>query len=378
MVVSVIKIDIDYVKSIHSSIKPTQHRIATIKNEGSILSASIDPKILRRNNIDMRLRRAVQNLEQIEHRLRDLDRMIEGVTDKYSLAEQHLVRLASAIRNDLTSHTPNYFELLNSFEKFIGANEKLLLKIKDILNRFTFEEMRKRREKYSQVLPYDHPLGETYSPTRHQNKREDEGPGFKKTLASILLDVIPGVGNLKSAKELYTGKDMVTGEDTSRVMAFIGMIPGVGNAAKGIKAGAKTVDAVGDLKKLDKVQDAAKVTGNAPVPSKPGGGSNPNDFVNPHSEKHLYDPSRPSTPNRTQYGENVDVGKLRQETMTNPDTAYSNWPNPNNPNTQRISKYYKEFDGNISTPDTPTGSHRVFENLDNPTRSSHFPYVPRK
>ncbi|WCF08120.1 hypothetical protein NDS46_28330 [Paenibacillus thiaminolyticus] len=92
----------------------------------------------------------------------------------------------------------------------------------------------------------------------------------------------------------------------------------------------------------------------------------------------MYDPSRPSTPNRSQYGEDVDVGKLRQETMTNPDKAYSNWPNPNNPNTQRITKYYKEFDGNISTPDTPTGSHRVFENLDDPTRSSHFPYVPRK
>ncbi|WP_435924041.1 RHS repeat-associated core domain-containing protein [Paenibacillus sp. DYY-L-2] len=129
---------------------------------------------------------------------------------------------------------------------------------------------------------------------------------------------------------------------------------------------------------LDLQMFASKGTGDAPVPTKPGGGSNPSDFVNPHSEKHMYDPSRPSTPNRSQYGEDVDVGRLRQETMTNPDKAYSNWPNPNNPNTQRITKYYKEFDGNISTPDTPTGSHRVFENLDDPTRSSHFPYVPRK
>nr|WP_240480127.1 hypothetical protein [Paenibacillus fonticola] len=120
-----------------------------------------------------------------------------------------------------------------------------------------------------------------------------------------------------------------------------------------------------------------KTKGNAPVPTKPGGGSNPSDFVNPHSEKHMYDPSKPSTPNRSQYGEDVDVRKLRQETMTNPDKAYSNWPNPNNPNPNRITKYYKEFDGNVSTPDTPTGSHRVFEHLDDPTRSSHFPYVPR-
>lgn len=118
-------------------------------------------------------------------------------------------------------------------------------------------------------------------------------------------------------------------------------------------------------------------TGKAPVPTKPGGGSNPKNFVNPHSEKHLYDPSKPSTPNRSQYGKDVDVEKLRQETMTNPDKAFSNWPNPNNPNPNRITKYYKEFDGNISTPDTTTRSHRIFEHLDDPTRSSHFPYVPR-
>ncbi|WP_372776473.1 hypothetical protein [Paenibacillus sp. 79R4] len=117
--------------------------------------------------------------------------------------------------------------------------------------------------------------------------------------------------------------------------------------------------------------------GNAPVPTKFDGGSNPKDFVNPHSEKYLYNPSKPSTPNRSQYGKDVDVEKLRQETMINPDKAFSNWPNPNNPNPNRITKYYKEFDGNISIPDTPTGSHRVFEHLDEPTRSSHFPYVPR-
>ncbi|WP_363551568.1 pre-toxin TG domain-containing protein [Caldifermentibacillus hisashii] len=164
-------------------------------------------------------------------------------------------------------------------------------------------------------------------------------------------------------------------------------------AYAGIGAAERTVkDAFSDAKdliqrikntKLDE-QDvgeaggATKGTGNAPVPTKQGGGSNPNDFVNPHSEKHMYDPSRPSTPNRSQYGEDVDVAKLRQETITNPDKAYSNWPNPNNPNPNKITKYYKEFDGNISTPDTPTGSHRVFENLYNPTRSTHFPYVPRK
>ncbi|MCY9697918.1 RHS repeat-associated core domain-containing protein, partial [Paenibacillus alginolyticus] len=119
--------------------------------------------------------------------------------------------------------------------------------------------------------------------------------------------------------------------------------------------------------------------GNGSVPQKQGGGSYRPDFVNDHSyNRHKNNPDTPSTKSKSQYGENVDVGELRRNTMENPDKAYSNWPNPNNPNPNRITKYEKEYDENISTPDTPTGSHRVFENLDDPSSSSHFPYVPRK
>ncbi|BDG48942.1 pre-toxin TG domain-containing protein [Parageobacillus sp. KH3-4] len=122
-----------------------------------------------------------------------------------------------------------------------------------------------------------------------------------------------------------------------------------------------------------------KGTGKPPVPTKPNGGMDEGDFVNEHSKKHMYDPTKLSTPKKTQYGKDVDVKKLREDTMSNPDRAYSNWPgNPNNPNKQRITKYEKEYGGNISTSDTPTGHHRVFENLDNPSKSTHFPYVPRQ
>ncbi|UJW56105.1 pre-toxin TG domain-containing protein [Bacillus sp. A116_S68] len=191
---------------------------------------------------------------------------------------------------------------------------------------------------------------------------------------SAVVDFVPVVGNLKAGIEAATGYDPLTGrrlEPWERAVSG-GAILG-GAAVKGASKVAKFA------KNADNVGDVARVsTGNAPVPIKQGGGSNPKDFVNPHSEKHMYDPSRPSTPNRSQYGENVDVSKLRKETVANPDKAYSNWPNPNNPNPNKITKYYKEFEGNISTPNTPTGSHRVFDNIGNPTRSSHFPYVPRK
>ncbi|WP_330218274.1 hypothetical protein, partial [Ornithinibacillus contaminans] len=198
-------------------------------------------------------------------------------------------------------------------------------------------------------------------------------------------------GFLKDAADFLFMDDIRTLADPNasvldKSIAFISLIPNpFGKAVKGVKLGVDAATSLGrkadDVKAVVKGVEKAggtKGTGNAPVPTKPGGGSNPKDFVNPHSEKHMYDPSRPSTPNRSQYGEDVDVAKLRQETMTNPDKAYSNWTNPNNPNPNKITKYYKKFDENISTPDTPTGSHRVFENLDDPTRSSHFPYVPRK
>ncbi|MCM3340840.1 contractile injection system protein, VgrG/Pvc8 family [Paenibacillus sp. MER TA 81-3] len=173
-------------------------------------------------------------------------------------------------------------------------------------------------------------------------------------------------------------QNMIDTEDWNGIAKGVGNSIVSGITDKGIGKVVKLKSGSGGKGNSGKNEKSSnKGTGKTPVPTKPGGGSNPKDFVNPHSEKHLYDPSRPSTPNRSQYGKDVDVEKLRQETMTNPDKAFSNWPNPNNPNPNRITKYYKEFDGNISTPDTSTGSHRVFEHLDDPTRSSHFPYVPR-
>lgn len=108
---------------------------------------------------------------------------------------------------------------------------------------------------------------------------------------------------------------------------------------------------------------------NPPVPKKPGG-STDTDFISPHAIKHKYDPSRPSTKNRTQFGEDVDVGEVRRQTMTDPDNIYSDVRS-------QSTAYEKEFGGNISTPDTPTPHSRVYDNPD-PTRSTQFPYVPRR
>lgn len=51
---------------------------------------------------------------------------------------------------------------------------------------------------------------------------------------------------------------------------------------------------------------------------------NKSSFINEHAyDRHKYNPKKKSTPNDTQYGRNVDVKKLREETMNNYDNKWS-------------------------------------------------------
>ncbi|RST56910.1 hypothetical protein D5F11_025590 [Siminovitchia terrae] len=104
---------------------------------------------------------------------------------------------------------------------------------------------------------------------------------------------------------------------------------------------------------------------------KKNGGSNANDFISGHSQKHMYNPNTVSTPKKTQYGKDINVSELRRDTMLNPDSVdYDDIRN--------TIAYKKNYDFNISTPDTPTGQHRIFINLNNPSRHSQFPYFRKK
>ncbi|MBE0336165.1 WXG100 family type VII secretion target [Paenibacillus sp. 23TSA30-6] len=101
------------------------------------------------------------------------------------------------------------------------------------------------------------------------------------------------------------------------------------------------------------------------------GGLEKKDFMTIHSEKHLYNPDEISTKKKTQFGKDIDVIKLREDTVKNPDNIKYN-------DEQNTILYKKEYGFNISTPETPTGSHRVYINL-NPkpnktNRNSQFPF----
>ena len=84
-----------------------------------------------------------------------------------------------------------------------------------------------------------------------------------------------------------------------------------------------------------------------------GGGSDESDFISLHSRKHMYNAEKVSTSKKTQYGKDVNVGKLCADTIQYPDEIIYN-------EEQKVIVYKKSYCFNISTEDTPTGTHRVF------------------
>jgi len=104
------------------------------------------------------------------------------------------------------------------------------------------------------------------------------------------------------------------------------------------------------------------------------GGATEDDFISEHAKKHRYDKDKKSTKNRSQFGKDMDVKRLRDDTMSNPDSVEVKRDKDGKP---YATVYKKKYDFNISTSDTETGDHRVYVNHDDPNRSSQFPYVPR-
>jgi RHS repeat-associated protein len=107
--------------------------------------------------------------------------------------------------------------------------------------------------------------------------------------------------------------------------------------------------------------------------TKIGGGNNEADFITNHSfKKHKFDSTKISTKNKTQYGANMNVEKLRIDTLNSPDNVITKFDSAGN---LYVTVYQKDYPFNISTPDTPTGKHRVFINQAVPDSSTQFPRV---
>lgn len=69
---------------------------------------------------------------------------------------------------------------------------------------------------------------------------------------------------------------------------------------------------------------------------KENGGLDASDYISIHSRKHMYDPDTVSTPKKTQYGKDVNVGKLCEDTIMKPDEVIYN-------KDQNVMIYKKEY-----------------------------------
>lgn len=162
-----------------------------------------------------------------------------------------------------------------------------------------------------------------------------------ESFATISGDGIKSLKALKNGESLYEG-DVVAGSGIGNL---------VGKEKQGYEGGGNSNSIPDEFYKHN-------------------GGMDKADTISIHAEKHLYNPEVISTKKKTQFGKDIDILKLREDTMLHPDSIIYN-------DEQNVIKYVKEYDFNISTPDTPTGQHRVFINLSpkagKTNRNSQFP-----
>lgn len=68
----------------------------------------------------------------------------------------------------------------------------------------------------------------------------DNTPSWLGDVGSLGMDFIPIIGQVKAITEIYTGHDLVTGQEINRGLAFLSLIPGTALAIKPVKFLSKT------------------------------------------------------------------------------------------------------------------------------------------
>jgi RHS repeat-associated protein len=94
-------------------------------------------------------------------------------------------------------------------------------------------------------------------------------------------------------------------------------------------------------------------------------------FVGHGHKRHRYKPDKVSSRSTTQYGKNVNVKKIREKTMNNPDSVKKQYDKDGN---HIATIYKKRFGSNISTKDTPSRESRVIINHQDSGASTQFPF----
>jgi len=78
--------------------------------------------------------------------------------------------------------------------------------------------------------------------------QQEQVPGFWQKTASVVLDLIPFVGSIKSIDELVTGRDRITDEKVHRLLSSVSVVAGIlpGGTAL-LKGGSKVAKSLDDV-----------------------------------------------------------------------------------------------------------------------------------
>jgi hypothetical protein len=85
------------------------------------------------------------------------------------------------------------------------------------------------------------------------------GPSLGRSLASIGVGLLPGVGTAQSLLELISGRDYIAGEKTSRWMAAAGLFAGLVPGGKGLLKALSKADDIADLAKVGRGTPTVRV-----------------------------------------------------------------------------------------------------------------------
>ncbi|MGY3718065.1 DNA/RNA non-specific endonuclease [Sutcliffiella cohnii] len=241
-----------------SKLLPTSS-VENIQDDLTRVRARLDHRIRSRHNIDGRLNKVIRDIDDIERKMRKIKNFTQQSMERYTQVERDLANYVSRMER---LQKPISVANNNWWERFLSNVQKT----KDKIITDVFPWLNTSYKRPHGVL---YPIGPVLSFNKWINPScpRDIGPSDiekgiraaidflkgidKREALSTTFDFLPVIGNFKSAGEVYSGVDPITGrelEGWERWIAAAGIVGG-GYAKLGGRGFAKVVNKVGDVGK---------------------------------------------------------------------------------------------------------------------------------
>ncbi|MFD0588482.1 pre-toxin TG domain-containing protein [Paenibacillus sp. GCM10027627] len=255
---SLIHIDLGRVQGLNTSLNSiAQKSAAASRGVGNI---RIDYAITSRRQIGHRMYKTNSRLIELERRIRAIQIFANQSVEKYGNTESEIMKripggAGSIIFGSVTHHIGDPGGMKNQISAF-GLLTPRFYDPNSIMDKMRAMQLQDP-PKSTYIAAYPNTCGPNYTEKSSQYEEKKKGPGWLAKGFSFALDFVPIVGNVKSAIEAISGKDVITGEKLStaeRWLAAAGtFIPWVRKADTVIdvaKRADDVIDGIGDARKV--------------------------------------------------------------------------------------------------------------------------------